>query len=111
MAGCPSFAAAACAWGPASSFRVSKAPPHAQGTQRRLPALLPPDQDFGARDSVFVPFFGVNTATITGLSRLAAPRCCGVACCPRRGPGRYVLVIEPALTDFRRGTSPETRRA
>ena len=31
-----------------------------------------PDQDFGRRDSVFVPFFGVDAATITGLSRMAA---------------------------------------
>jgi KDO2-lipid IV(A) lauroyltransferase len=30
-----------------------------------------PDMDFGARDSIFVPFFGVPTATITALPRLA----------------------------------------
>lgn len=30
-----------------------------------------PDQDLGARDSVFVPFFGVNAATVTALPRLA----------------------------------------
>src|SRR5574340_1139611 len=30
-----------------------------------------PDMDYGARDSLFVPFFGVPAATITGLSRLA----------------------------------------
>lgn len=30
-----------------------------------------PDQDYGARDAVFVPFFGVPAATITGLSRMA----------------------------------------
>ena len=30
-----------------------------------------PDMDFGRRDSVFAPFFGVDAATITGLSRLA----------------------------------------
>ena len=30
-----------------------------------------PDQDYGPRHSVFVPFFGVNTATVTGTSRLA----------------------------------------
>ena len=30
-----------------------------------------PDMDFGRRDSVFVPFFGTQAATITGLSRLA----------------------------------------
>jgi len=30
-----------------------------------------PDMDFGARDAIFVPFFGVPTATITALPRLA----------------------------------------
>ncbi|WP_255988601.1 LpxL/LpxP family acyltransferase [Chitinolyticbacter albus] len=30
-----------------------------------------PDQDFGARESIFVPFFGVQTATVPALSRLA----------------------------------------
>ena len=31
-----------------------------------------PDMDFGPRDAIFVPFFGVPTATITALPRLAA---------------------------------------
>ncbi|MGN6964667.1 LpxL/LpxP family acyltransferase, partial [Neisseria sp. P0016.S002] len=30
-----------------------------------------PDQDFGRNDSIFVNFFGIQTATITGLSRIA----------------------------------------
>lgn len=30
-----------------------------------------PDLDYGKRDAIFVPFFGVPTATISGLSRLA----------------------------------------
>jgi KDO2-lipid IV(A) lauroyltransferase len=30
-----------------------------------------PDQDLGARDSVFAPFFGVKAATVTALPRLA----------------------------------------
>lgn len=30
-----------------------------------------PDMDYGPKESVFVPFFGVQTATITGLARLA----------------------------------------
>ncbi|MBI1394380.1 MAG: lipid A biosynthesis acyltransferase [Betaproteobacteria bacterium] len=32
---------------------------------------LSPDMDLGARDSIFVPFFGVNAATVTALSRIA----------------------------------------
>lgn len=79
-----------------------------QGTRPTLRALKDgyrlyylPDQDFGARDSVFVPFFGVNTATITGLSRMAAATGATVLpCYPRRERSRYVLVIEPPLADF-----------
>ncbi|WP_373741586.1 lipid A biosynthesis lauroyl acyltransferase [Neisseria sp.] len=36
------------------------------------PFLYLPDQDFGRNDSVFVDFFGIQTATIAGLSRIAA---------------------------------------
>lgn len=40
--------------------------------QYNAPLCYLPDQDFGAEASIFVPFFGVeNTATITGLPRLA----------------------------------------
>lgn len=35
------------------------------------PFLYLPDQDFGRADSIFVNFFGIPTATITGLSRIA----------------------------------------
>ncbi|WP_028535430.1 lipid A biosynthesis lauroyl acyltransferase [Paludibacterium yongneupense] len=35
------------------------------------PFLYLPDQDYGPRDSVFVKFFGVETATITGMSRIS----------------------------------------
>ncbi|ASK26964.1 lipid A biosynthesis lauroyl acyltransferase [Neisseria chenwenguii] len=36
------------------------------------PFLYLPDQDFGRNDSVFVNFFGIPTATIAGLGRIAA---------------------------------------
>jgi KDO2-lipid IV(A) lauroyltransferase len=32
---------------------------------------LSPDMDLGARDALFVPFFGVPAATVTALSRLS----------------------------------------
>ncbi len=35
------------------------------------PIMLAADMDFGLRDSVFVPFFGVPTCTLTSVSRLA----------------------------------------
>ena len=36
-----------------------------------MPLYLLPDMDHGPRDSVFVPFFGIQTATLTSLSRFA----------------------------------------
>ena len=30
-----------------------------------------PDMDFGAKDAVFVDFFGIKTATVTAMSRIA----------------------------------------
>lgn len=79
-----------------------------QGTRAVIRALRDgyrlyylPDQDFGHRDSVFVPFFGVNAATITGLSRMAMVAGAAVLpCYPRREAGGYALVIEPALDNF-----------
>lgn len=35
------------------------------------PFLMLPDMDFGARESIFVPFFGVPAATLTAPARLA----------------------------------------
>ncbi|MBK6972301.1 MAG: lipid A biosynthesis acyltransferase [Sterolibacteriaceae bacterium] len=63
-----------------------------------------PDQDYGARDAIFAPFFGVPAATITGLSRLA--RLGGAAavipCIARMEPGGqgYVLQIGEPWADF-----------
>jgi KDO2-lipid IV(A) lauroyltransferase len=34
--------------------------------------IIAPDLDLGLRDSVFVPFFGIQTNTITAVSRLAS---------------------------------------
>ncbi len=62
-----------------------------------------PDMDYGRKDSIFVPFFGVPAATITGLSRLA--RLAGAAvvpCVTRMLPGGagYVLELGEAWDDF-----------
>jgi KDO2-lipid IV(A) lauroyltransferase len=37
-----------------------------------VPFHYSPDMDLGGRESVFVPFFGIPAATITGMARLAA---------------------------------------
>ena len=62
-----------------------------------------PDMDYGQRDTIFVPYFGVPTATITGLSRLA--RLCKAAVLPvvtRMLPGGagYVVEIGAPWEDF-----------
>jgi KDO2-lipid IV(A) lauroyltransferase len=36
-----------------------------------LPFYYLPDMDFGEKDAIFVPFFGIPTATVTAMSRLA----------------------------------------
>jgi len=62
-----------------------------------------PDMDFGIRNSVFVPFFGVQAATITGLSRLSrAAGAVVVPCITRILPGDegYVVEIGDPWTDF-----------
>ena len=39
--------------------------------QARLPLLFLPDMDFGPKDAMFVPFFGVIAATVNAVPRLA----------------------------------------
>jgi KDO2-lipid IV(A) lauroyltransferase len=73
---------------------------------RGLPFYYLPDQDFGRRDSVFVPFFGVPAATITGLARIA--RLADAAVVPvvtRMLPGAagYETRFYPAWPDFPTG--------
>jgi len=68
-----------------------------------VPLVYLPDQDFGPRDTVFVPFFGVPAATVTGLARIA--RIAGavvVPYVPRQlpGAGGYVARLYPAWEDF-----------
>lgn len=36
------------------------------------PFIMLPDMDFGSKDSEFVPFFGISTATLTATARIAA---------------------------------------
>ncbi|MDP3537934.1 MAG: lipid A biosynthesis acyltransferase [Azonexus sp.] len=60
-----------------------------------------PDMDFGPRDSIFVPFFGVQAATIPGVSRLA--RLTGakvVACITRQVADGYEVEVMPAWENF-----------
>ena len=42
------------------------------GLKKNIPIIYSPDQNFGQRHSIFVPFFGIPAATITATSRLSA---------------------------------------
>lgn len=79
-----------------------------------LPFYYLPDMDFGERDSIFVPFFGVPAATITGLSRLA--RLAGAVVVPAvtrqlAGSQGYELRFYPAWDNYPTGdVESDTRR-
>ncbi|MBI5792143.1 MAG: lipid A biosynthesis acyltransferase [Rhodocyclales bacterium] len=83
-----------------------------EGTRRALKAMkggryfhYSPDMDYGPKESIFVPFFGVPTATITGLARLA--KLTGATVIPlvtrmesRGWQTRYVARLGTPWTDF-----------
>jgi KDO2-lipid IV(A) lauroyltransferase len=86
--------------------RQSGIRPALRGLQQGFRMYYLPDQDHGPRDSVFVSFFGVQAATITGLARLAEIADAVVLpCYPRRERDGYTLVIEPALEGFPSGNA------
>jgi len=60
-----------------------------------------PDMDFGPEDSIFVPFFGVQAATIPGVARLV--RLTGarvVACVTRQVADGYEVEVSPPWENF-----------
>jgi KDO2-lipid IV(A) lauroyltransferase len=62
---------------------------------------LLPDMDFGRNDSLFVPFYGVQAATVPSLSRFARlGRAKVIAMVTRLTPSGYVAEITPAWPDF-----------
>jgi KDO2-lipid IV(A) lauroyltransferase len=82
--------------------------------QQNNPIWYAPDQDYGIRHGIFVPFFGIPAATTTATSRIAAKS--GAAVVPffqvrlPRGRG-YQLTLSPALENFPSGDAEaDTRR-
>ncbi len=62
---------------------------------------LLPDMDFGRHGTEFVPFFGINTATVTSLSRFA--RLCKarvITLSNRMTPQGYEVSFSPIWADF-----------
>jgi len=51
--------------------RIAGVKPVVAALRAGQPLYLLPDMDFGAQDSVFVPFYGVSAATVPSLSRFA----------------------------------------
>ncbi|HZM34352.1 MAG TPA: lipid A biosynthesis acyltransferase [Burkholderiales bacterium] len=65
-----------------------------------------PDMDLGRSSAVFVPFFGVPAATVTGLSDLARLAGAAVVPCVTRmlpGGGGYIARLYPAWQGFPSG--------
>jgi KDO2-lipid IV(A) lauroyltransferase len=65
-----------------------------------------PDQDFGPRQSLFVPFFGIPAATLTATARLVKLTGCRVVpMFPRydEATRQYVVQFQPALENFPTG--------
>ena len=79
-----------------------------EGTRKALKAMkagrffhYSPDMDYGPKESVFVPFFGVQAATITGLARLA--KLTGATVIPvitRMEAGSYVASVGEPWAEF-----------
>jgi len=62
-----------------------------------------PDQDYGRKNAVFVPFMGISTATITGTSRLArisGSRVVPFALARREDQRGYEISLLPAFENF-----------
>ncbi len=75
--------------------------PVLRALKKGLPFYYLPDMDYGPKDSIFVPFFGVPAATITALPRLAKTAGAVVLPCVTRWEhGHYVVRLYPAWQGF-----------
>lgn len=69
--------------------------------KRGVPFYYLPDMDFGPRDAVFVPFFGVPAATITGVARIAAlTQAVVIPCITRMTDEGYEMRFHPPWHDY-----------
>jgi KDO2-lipid IV(A) lauroyltransferase len=72
-------------------------------------AAILQDQDFGKKNSIFVPFFGIQTATVpstTDFATLSGSRVC-MGLLYRDENNNYVVRIEPPLENFPTGDKVE----
>ncbi|HEY7674516.1 MAG TPA: lipid A biosynthesis acyltransferase [Burkholderiales bacterium] len=71
-----------------------------------IPFYYLPDLDYGPRDAIFVPFFGVPAATITGLSRMTRMTGARILPCVTRmlpGGSGYELHCLPVWENYPSG--------
>jgi len=67
--------------------------------------LVIPDQDFGGKRNPFIPFFGIDTATITAIPKYATFADANVLLyyTHREPDGRYIVEVEPMLENYPSG--------
>jgi len=81
--------------------RIEGVKPIVAALREGQPLYLLPDMDFGPEESVFVPFYGVATATVPSLSRFARlGRAKVVPLLPRLTKAGYEVQVLPAWDDF-----------
>jgi len=84
--------------------RVDGVKPIVEALRKGEPLILLPDMSFGTEDSLFVPFYGVPTATVPSLSRFAKlGRAKVVPILSRMTSYGYEIQILPAWSDFPSG--------
>lgn len=72
-----------------------------RGLKEGLPFYYLPDMDFGPRDAIFVPFFGVPAATVAAIARIASlANALVVPCVTRLVTDGYVVRFYPAWDDY-----------
>ena len=71
------------------------------GLKQGQPLYLLPDMNFGPEESIFVPFFGVQAATVPSLSRFARLATAQVVpVVTRMTPTGYTVEVMPAWPDY-----------
>lgn len=82
-------------------YRADGVKPIVSALREGEPLYLLPDMNFGPQESIFVPFYGVNAATVPSLSRFAKlGRAQVVPVTTRMTPAGYEVRVHPAWTDF-----------
>ena len=90
---------------PMTTIARSKIPRILKQLKSQGVVSIVPDQDFGKQSGIFIPFFGIQTATITAIPRYAEFADANVLPISmyREENGRYRVEIEAALENYPSG--------